>query len=96
MLIGGYSGAGKSALVRAFTDSVPEAMALTGKYYPIQTLPYKAIQEALRSFVQRLITQNETARVTWRARFTALLADSAEVLAFRNARHAGTPGDPVS
>jgi predicted ATPase/signal transduction histidine kinase/CheY-like chemotaxis protein/class 3 adenylate cyclase len=80
VLIGGYSGAGKSALVRAFIDSVPGAMALSGKYDQIQTLPYKAIQEALRGFVHRLIAQGEAARLAWCARFVARLGDSAEVL----------------
>ncbi len=66
-LIGGFSGVGKSSLVQAFLAAATQdgTLVMAGKYDQLQTLPYKAILEALRSFVQRMLIRSPDRRAAW-------------------------------
>lgn len=65
--VSGYSGAGKSALVARFLELAAQdgALVISGKYDQLQTLPYKAVIEALRGHVQRLMARGGTACEDW-------------------------------
>ena len=82
ILVGGYSGTGKSSLVAAYLDEARRDGAVTigGKHDQLQTLPYKAIIEALRGFVQQSLAAAPEIRAAWLARLQARVGAGLDAL----------------
>jgi tetratricopeptide (TPR) repeat protein len=59
--VGGTSGMGKSALVRAFLDQVrrdPRAVVLAGRCYERESVPYKAVDTVIDALCEYLLGQS--------------------------------------
>ncbi|MDB4930913.1 MAG: Sensor protein, partial [Myxococcaceae bacterium] len=72
-LVGGFSGVGKSALVREVQRAVAERRGyfLDGKGDELQrAAPYYALGQAMRALVEALLSEGEGRLVEWRARVT--------------------------
>ncbi|AFY81870.1 AAA family ATPase [Oscillatoria acuminata] len=69
MLIGGYSGIGKSALVQELYKPITERRGyfISGKFDQYQrNIPYSAIVSAFQGLVKQLLTESETQLNQWR------------------------------
>jgi predicted ATPase/signal transduction histidine kinase/DNA-binding response OmpR family regulator len=61
-LVVGKSGTGKSSLIQECISQHPRHLPLAGKYDQIHSLPYQGITQALRGFVQHVLTLDEIQR----------------------------------
>ncbi len=76
MLVAGYSGIGKSALVQAVQTPVTErrGYVVSGKFDQLRlTVPYSAIVAALGELVAQLLTEPDDALVQWKDRLLDVL-----------------------
>jgi predicted ATPase/class 3 adenylate cyclase len=83
MLVSGYSGVGKSALVHEIHKPITRARGyfIAGKFDQLQrTVPYSALVVAVRDLVRQLLTENPARLATWRRNLNEALAPNAEVL----------------
>lgn len=84
VLLAGRSGTGKSALAAKLRDlggTAPQPLIISGKYEEIQSLPYLAIIEALRSFVLLKVSQGPEELESYRLRLVEALGDNLGVIA---------------
>ncbi|HAX74918.1 MAG TPA: serine/threonine protein kinase [Cyanobacteria bacterium UBA11372] len=91
ILVTGYSGIGKSALVQEFYQAIRYATAtpnakkrgyfLTGKYDPLKrNIPYSAIVSAFQGLVRQLLTESEKQLQQWREKLLAALQQQGQVI----------------
>ena len=83
VLIAGYSGIGKTALVQEIYKPVTEKRAyfISGKFDQFQrNIPYSAIVNAFRELVQQLLAENQEHLRDWRDKFLAVLGNNAQVI----------------
>jgi predicted ATPase/class 3 adenylate cyclase len=83
MLVSGYSGIGKSALIKEIYKPITTQRGyfISGKFDQFQrNIPYSAILSALRGGVQQLLTESETQLATWREQLIAALGDEGQAL----------------
>ncbi|MCA9620102.1 MAG: AAA family ATPase [Myxococcales bacterium] len=82
VLIGGYSGVGKSALVRAFEERLAgSSLFLAGKFDPAHCeLPYATFGQALRRYVRSLLSREETEIAAARRLIQGVLGINGQVL----------------
>ncbi|MCV6637603.1 AAA family ATPase [Candidatus Albibeggiatoa sp. nov. NOAA] len=83
MLVAGYSGIGKSVLVkeiyRALTKS--NGYFIGGKFDQLQrNVPYSAIINAFKELVQQLLTENETQLNQWKQKLLTALRSNGQVI----------------
>lgn len=83
LLVSGYSGIGKSVLVREIYRPVTEARGffIAGKYDQLQrNVPYSAFIQAFRALVSQILTYREDQVATWRARLLEALGHNGQVI----------------
>jgi hypothetical protein len=83
LLVSGYSGVGKSSLIRELYKPLAgrRGYFLSGKFDQVVRVPYGALLQAFRELIQQLLTEDETQVAAWRARLTEALGSGAAVLA---------------
>jgi len=84
VLIAGYSGIGKTALIRETYIPITrqKSMFVSGKFDQLQrSLPYSAWIEALRKLIDFVMGEPESSLLQWRARLAEALGRDAGVLA---------------
>ena len=83
MLVAGYSGIGKSALVQEIYKSVTQRRGyfISGKFDQFQgNIPYSAVVSAFTGLVRQLLTENEEQLNQWREKVLAALGHNAQVI----------------
>jgi len=83
MLVCGYSGIGKSALVREVYKPITQQQGyfIAGKFDQFQRdIPYHALVQALRSLVQQLLTESEAQIAEWRNQVLAALRENGQLI----------------
>jgi predicted ATPase/class 3 adenylate cyclase len=83
MLVAGYSGVGKSALVHEVHKPITRSRGyfISGKFDQFQRgVPYSGLVAAFRDLVRQLLTENETRVATWRRSLNAALAPNGRVI----------------
>ncbi|WP_437282994.1 AAA family ATPase [Sorangium sp. So ce375] len=82
VLVGGYSGVGKSALVNEIQRPVVERRGYyaVGKFDQYRHAPYSAIISAFRELIRQILGESEGAVAAWRERFQEALGSSGRVV----------------
>lgn len=83
MLVTGYAGVGKSALVQELYKPVTAKRGyfVSGKFDQFQrNTPYSAIVVAFRNLIQQLLTESETSLAKWREKLSNALHCQAQVI----------------
>src|SRR6476661_8895161 len=83
MLVSGYSGIGKSALVQEVYKPITKARGyfIAGKFDQFQrNIPYAAIINAFRSLVKQILTESEAQLVQWKEKILAFLGKNGQVI----------------
>ncbi len=84
MLVAGYSGIGKSALVQELYKPITEKRGyfISGKFDQLQrNIPYSAIVSAFQGLVKQLLTENEEQLNQWRDNLLAAVGVNGGVIA---------------
>ncbi|MGE0354288.1 MAG: sigma 54-interacting transcriptional regulator [Gemmatimonadales bacterium] len=83
LLVSGYSGIGKTSLIRELYKPLVRERGdfVAGKFDQIARSPYSGLIQALRALIQHLLTADEQDLEQWRARLRAALGRGASVLA---------------
>ncbi|WP_198013590.1 ATP-binding protein [Crinalium epipsammum] len=83
VLISGYSGIGKSALVQEIYKPLTQKQSyfIAGKFAQYQRdIPYFAIVQAFEELIFQLLTESETKLQQWRTKIMASLGSNAQVI----------------
>ncbi|MBW4681165.1 MAG: AAA family ATPase [Microcoleus vaginatus WJT46-NPBG5] len=83
MLVSGYSGIGKSSLVREIYKPLTwhRGYFILGKFDQFQrNIPYSAIVESFQSLVQQLLTESEAQLNRWREKLLAALGSNGQII----------------
>jgi PAS domain S-box-containing protein len=83
LLVSGYSGVGKSALVQELYKPITAKRGcfISGKFDQFQrNIPYSAIVDALRKLVQQLLSEPEDRVQQWRSRLLAALGSNGQLI----------------
>ncbi|MEG4943151.1 ATP-binding sensor histidine kinase [Microcoleus sp. F4-D5] len=83
MLVSGYSGIGKSALVQEVYKPITKASGyfIAGKFDQFQrNIPYSAIVKAFQSLVKQVLTENETQLNAWKEKLLAAFGDNGQIV----------------
>ncbi|MEG4233653.1 ATP-binding sensor histidine kinase [Microcoleus sp. Pol11C3] len=83
MLVSGYSGIGKSALVQEVYKPITKARGyfIAGKFDQFQrNIPYSAIVKAFQSLVKQLLTESETQLNSWKEKLLAAFGDNGQII----------------
>ncbi len=83
LLIGGYSGVGKSALVHEVQKSIVKhnGFFISGKYEQYQrNVPFLALTEAFSDLVRILLSKSEDVLIRWGNDIKSVLCESAQVI----------------
>ncbi|MDZ8109190.1 MAG: AAA family ATPase [Nostoc sp. DedQUE12a] len=83
MLIGGYSGIGKSVLVQEIYKPITEQRGyfIAGKFDQYQrNIPYYAIAQAFESLIKQLLTEDKAQLCRWRKHLLAALGANGKVI----------------
>ncbi|MEG4581631.1 serine/threonine-protein kinase PknK, partial [Microcoleus sp. MON1_C5] len=83
MLVSGYSGIGKSALVQEVYKPITKANGyfIAGKFDQFQrNVPYSAIVKAFGSLVKQLLTESEMQLGAWKEKLLAAFGDNGQII----------------
>ena len=83
MLVAGYSGIGKSALVQELYKPITQARGyfISGKFDQFQrNIPYSAVVAAFEGLVQQLLTETEAQLNLWREKLLTALGVNGQVI----------------
>ncbi len=83
LLVAGYSGIGKSALVKEIQKPITRQRGyfISGKFDQFQrNIPYSCLIQAFRELVRQLLTEPEAQIQNWRAKLLAALGSNASVI----------------
>ncbi|MBW4489342.1 MAG: AAA family ATPase [Trichocoleus desertorum ATA4-8-CV12] len=83
MLVSGYSGVGKSALVQELYKPITAKRGyfISGKFDQLQrNIPYSAIVDALRKLVQQLLSEPDEQLQRWRSRLLTALGSNGQLI----------------
>jgi len=83
MLIGGYSGIGKTSLVKEIYKPITEKKGyfIGGKFDQFQrNIPYSAVVQALGELVKHLLTENEVKLSQWREKLLYSLGVNGQII----------------
>ncbi len=83
MMVAGYSGIGKSALVREIYRSLARRQGyfISGKFDQFQrNIPYSAIVSAFKELVRQLLTENEEQLSVWKEKLLTALEPNGQVI----------------
>ncbi|HEY9601428.1 MAG TPA: AAA family ATPase [Allocoleopsis sp.] len=83
MLISGYSGIGKSALVQELYKLITEKRGyfITGKFDQLlRDIPYQALVAAVQELVRQLLTETELQLQQWREKIRRALGENGQII----------------
>lgn len=83
MLVSGYSGIGKSALLQEVYKPITRQRGyfIAGKFDQLQrNIPYASIIQAFRSLVLQLLTESQSAIASWREKLLGALGSNGQVM----------------
>ncbi len=83
MLVAGYSGIGKSALVQEVYKPITRQRGyfISGKFDQLQRdIPYASLVQAFRSLILQLLTESATEIATWREKLLTALGPNAQII----------------
>ncbi|MEG4109044.1 serine/threonine-protein kinase PknK, partial [Microcoleus sp. S13_C5] len=83
MLVSGYSGIGKSALVQEVYKPITKANGyfIAGKFDQFQrNIPYAAVVKAFGSLVKQLLTESETQLGAWKEKLLVAFGDNGQII----------------
>ncbi|RKZ36254.1 MAG: hypothetical protein DRQ49_18245, partial [Gammaproteobacteria bacterium] len=83
MLVAGYSGIGKSVLVKEIYRSLTQKQGyfISGKFDQFQrNIPYSAVVNAFKELAQQLLTESETQLAQWREKLLTALGPNGQVI----------------
>ena len=83
MLVTGYSGVGKTTLVREIYKPITEKRGyfISGKFERFdRNTPYSAVVDALKDLIKQLLGENTTRLNRWRERFLTALGVNAQII----------------
>ncbi|MEG4324599.1 ATP-binding sensor histidine kinase [Microcoleus sp. herbarium5] len=83
MLVSGYSGIGKSALVQEVYKPITKARGyfIAGKFDQFQrNIPYAAVVKAFQSLVKQLLTESENQLNTWKEKILAAVGANSQII----------------
>jgi predicted ATPase/signal transduction histidine kinase/tRNA A-37 threonylcarbamoyl transferase component Bud32 len=83
MLVSGYSGIGKSALVQEIYKPITRQKGyfIAGKFDQFQrNIPYSAIVSGFQSLVRQLLTESETQLQQWQEKLLAALGSNGQII----------------
>jgi predicted ATPase/GAF domain-containing protein/tRNA A-37 threonylcarbamoyl transferase component Bud32 len=83
MLVAGYAGIGKSALVQEIYKPITQRRGyfISGKFDQLQrNIPYSAIVQAFRSLVQQLLSESELQLAQWREKLLVALGANGQMM----------------
>jgi predicted ATPase/serine phosphatase RsbU (regulator of sigma subunit)/tRNA A-37 threonylcarbamoyl transferase component Bud32 len=83
MLVAGYSGIGKSALVQELYKPITQARGyfISGKFDQFQrNIPYSAVVSAFQELVRQLLTETETQLNLWRAKILSAIGVNGQII----------------
>ncbi len=83
MLVAGYSGIGKSVLVKEIYKSLTEKPGyfIAGKFDQFQrNIPYSAVVNAFKELAQQLLTENEAQLSVWKEKLGAALGPNGQII----------------
>ncbi|MBD2679041.1 MULTISPECIES: AAA family ATPase [Nostoc] len=83
MLVSGYSGIGKSALIKEIYKPITQSRGyfIYGKFDQYQrNIPYFAVLQAFSDLVKQLLTETETQLQAWRDKFIKALGANAQII----------------
>ncbi len=83
MLVSGFSGIGKSALIQEVYKPITRQRGyfIAGKFDQFQrNIPYTSIIQAFRSLILQILTENETAIAFWREKLLTALGGNGQVM----------------
>src|SRR5262245_1031810 len=83
LLVAGYAGIGKSALVQALYTPITRQRGLfiAGKYDQLQrNIPYSALIQAFQSLIRHLLTDNDATQAAWRDTLRSALEPNGRLL----------------
>ncbi|MEG4231892.1 AAA family ATPase [Microcoleus sp. Pol11C3] len=83
MLVSGYSGIGKSALVQEVYKPITKAKGyfIAGKFDQFQrNIPYAAVVKAFQSLVKQLLTESETQLLSWQQKLLAAVGANGQII----------------
>ncbi|MCU7922835.1 MAG: diguanylate cyclase [Candidatus Thiodiazotropha sp. (ex Dulcina madagascariensis)] len=84
VMIGGYSGVGKTTLVHEIQKPVVERRGYfaMGKFDPLnRSMPYQAFIQAFKALVRQLLSESEASIQRWRRRLLGALTPNGQVVA---------------
>jgi serine/threonine protein kinase len=83
VLVSGYSGIGKSVLVRELYKPITARRGyfISGKFEQLQrNIPYSAIAAAFRSLIQQILAEEEAQLLEWREKLLAAFGSNGEAI----------------
>jgi histidine kinase len=83
VLVGGYSGVGKSALIRhvKFPILQKKGTLISGKYDQFKKdIPYYAFIEGIKEFIKNLFTESDETIHEWKQRISQVLGENAQLI----------------
>ena len=83
MLVSGYAGIGKSALVQEIYKPITQKRGyfISGKFDQFQrNIPYSAIADALQKLMQQLLVEADEQVQQWRSRLLAALGNNGQII----------------
>ncbi|MEH2172290.1 AAA family ATPase [Nostoc sp.] len=83
MLVSGYAGIGKSALVQEIYKPITQKRGyfISGKFDQFQqNIPYSAIADALQKLVQQLLSEPDKQVQQWRSRLLVALGNNGQII----------------
>ncbi|MGM3309390.1 ATP-binding sensor histidine kinase [Anabaena sp. WFMT] len=83
ILVAGYSGIGKSALVNEIHKPIIQKKGyfITGKFEQFKrNIPYASLIQALQELIRQLLTENETQLAAWKEKLLKALAPNAQII----------------
>jgi predicted ATPase/GAF domain-containing protein len=83
MLVRGYSGIGKSVLVKEVYKPITRQQGyfISGKFDQFQrNIPYSALVQAFRSLIEQLLAENDLQIADWRQKILAALGNNGRVI----------------
>ncbi len=83
VLVAGYSGVGKTSLIREVQKSILgiKGYFIEGKYDQFkQNVPYRAIIQAFQDLVQQILTESDDRLAIWKSKFSNALGANGQVV----------------
>lgn len=84
MLVGGYAGSGKTALIKSIHVSMVHnsGYMISGKFDQLRhSIPYAALISAFRDLVRQVLSESDTQIVRWKKKLLAALGPNGTVIA---------------